>query len=178
MLNLDLSTSFFRNEVIENGEVPGLYPNQQGIGKPGYGMWGLRSEGFFYDEADIASHDPQAFGSVWDLDAHQALHGSGVAPAVAEAADPADPLHDVYHVVVVPLLGQLLQSAVDVPYGGDGAHDGLVLELQVQMDRFGEGGVLWAERDDRSLSHQDSSFGAALGPFHGAFLLMRKKLPL
>ena len=63
MLNLDLSTSFFRNEVIENGEVPGLYPNQQGIGKPGYGMWGLRSEGFFYDEADIASHDPQAFGN-------------------------------------------------------------------------------------------------------------------
>ena len=126
----------------------------------------------------FVEHDPQAFRPVRYLNPYEALHGPGVAPAVAEAADPADPLHDVDHVVVVPLLRQLLESAVHVPYRRDGAYDGLVLELQVQMDRLRERRVLGAERDDGSLAHQAPSFGAASGPFHGVFTLMRKKLPL
>lgn len=61
-LNVELNASFSTNKVIENGEVYGLSPNQRGIGKPGYGEWGLKAIGFFYDEDDIKNSVPQGFG--------------------------------------------------------------------------------------------------------------------
>ncbi len=63
VINADLNASFFQNKVVENGEVSGLYSNQQGIGKPSYGNWGLQAIGFFYDDAEIANSPKQEFGT-------------------------------------------------------------------------------------------------------------------
>lgn len=63
VVDIELNTTFTDNRVIENGEVFGLSPNLQGIGKPSYGEWGLKAIGFFRDEEDIASSKPQGFGT-------------------------------------------------------------------------------------------------------------------
>jgi len=62
-IHAELNTSFSHNNVIENGEVAGLSPNQQNIGNPSYGMWGLKALGFFNDAADIANSPKQQFGT-------------------------------------------------------------------------------------------------------------------
>jgi len=62
-LNVELNATFSDNKVIENGEVNGLASNLQGIGKPSYGEWGLKSLGFFYDAADVTNSPIQKFGT-------------------------------------------------------------------------------------------------------------------
>ena len=121
---------------------------------------------------------PEVLGAVGDLDVHQTLHRSGVTVAVSEAADSADPFHDVGHLLVVPGLGQLLQSSVDVSDGGDCPHDLLILELQVQMDGLRKGGVLGSERDYGALAHQAAPSSFFSAPFQGVFTDILKKLPL
>ncbi len=63
LFNVELNATFSDNQVIENGEVNGLVPNIQGIGKPSYGEWGLKSLGFFYDAADVTNSPIQKFGT-------------------------------------------------------------------------------------------------------------------
>jgi TonB-linked SusC/RagA family outer membrane protein len=62
-IHAELNASFSHNTVIENGEVAGLFPNQQNIGRPSYGSWGLKALGFFNDAADIANSPIQKFGT-------------------------------------------------------------------------------------------------------------------
>jgi TonB-linked SusC/RagA family outer membrane protein len=62
-LNVELNATFSDNKVIENGEVNGLSPNLQGIGKSSFGEWGLKSLGLFHDAADIANSPVQKFGT-------------------------------------------------------------------------------------------------------------------
>ncbi|HEY5589838.1 MAG TPA: SusC/RagA family TonB-linked outer membrane protein [Paludibacter sp.] len=62
-LNVELNATFSDNQVIENGEVNGLDPNTQAIGKQSYGEWGLKSIGFFYDAADVTNSPVQKFGT-------------------------------------------------------------------------------------------------------------------
>lgn len=62
-LNLELNATFSDNKVIQNGEVGGLSPNLQAVGKPSFGIWGLKSLGLFYDAADIANSPVQKFGT-------------------------------------------------------------------------------------------------------------------
>ena len=127
-----------------------------------------------FQKTGAISFIPNHLGKGFKM-AMEALDGARVPPPVTEAADAADPLHDVGHGFVVVRLGQLLQAPVDVPDGGDRADDGLVLELQVQMDRLREGGMLRPEGHYGPLAHQDTSFS---GPFQGVLADILKKLPL
>ena len=78
-LNAELQASYYKNKVIENGEVFGLSETQKGIGKPSYGTWGLKCIGFFYDEDDIANSTPQKFGSYAPGDAkYEDTNGDGI----------------------------------------------------------------------------------------------------
>ena len=59
-----------------------------------------------------------------------------------EAADPADPFGDIDELLVIFLLHQLFQPAVNEPDRRPGFDDLLVLNHQVEMNGFGQNRVL------------------------------------
>ena len=81
-LNLELNATFSDNKVIENGEVNGLFSNQQAISKQSFGEWGLKILGFFYDAADVTNSPVQKFGTYAPGDVKYAdLNGDNVIDA-------------------------------------------------------------------------------------------------
>ena len=85
--------------------------------------------------------------------AEQGFDSLAVAHAVHEGADAADALGDVHIIEVVALFDQHLEAAVDVADLRNGAYHFFVLEDEVEVEGFGEDGMLRAERYDGGAWH-------------------------
>jgi len=116
------------------------------------------------DAALLAPDQAQELGARGHLDAHQGLDALGIALAVDAAADAANALGHIAHLLEILGLGQALQAAVDEADGGDGVDDGLVLHDQVKVQRLGQDRVLRPEGDDGLLSHGPPPGRAASAP--------------
>ncbi len=90
----------------------------------------------------------KVLGAGRNLDAHEFLDALAVAHGVYLGADAADTLDDLDHLVEVADLHELFQAAVHVAQRGDGLGDDLVLDRQLELERFGQDRVLRAEWKD------------------------------
>jgi len=90
----------------------------------------------------------ETFEITYCFDKDYRLDTLAVGGAVDETADPADPLGDVDVFGKLPLLDQGLEPAVDIADGGQDLLHLLVLDDQIEMDRFREHRVLRAEGHD------------------------------
>ena len=75
-----------------------------------------------------------------------------------ETADPADPFCDENIFGIFTLFHEFLEAPVDVADRGNNIHDRLVLEHEIEVQGFGEDGVLGPEGDDHLFRHGLSSF--------------------
>ena len=102
---------------------------------------------------ELAPEGAQPAGAIGYDRAEQGFDSLAVAHAVHEGADAADALGDVHIVEVVALFDQHLEAAVDVADLRNGAYHFLVLEDEVEVEGFGEDGMLRAERYDGGAWH-------------------------
>lgn len=73
---------------------------------------------------------------------------------MAKRADAANALRHVHELRVVALLDELLEPTVHVADTRNRVDDGLVLEDEIEMDGFGQDGMLRPERDDGAFTHR------------------------
>lgn len=93
----------------------------------------------------LGPDDTQKLSARRHFDAHYFLDSLTVAHGMHHRTDATDPLDDLNHLVKVAPAGEDLKAAVNKPKGRNRFYDDLILDGELQMQRFRQYRVLRAE---------------------------------
>ena len=116
------------------------------------------------DAVQLAGEDPDVFGAARDLDIEQLLEGHDRRPLVEQRADVLERVRVADGLVVVGVLAQLLDAAVEVAQDRIEVHDLLAVELEDDPEHAVRRRVLRAHVDEHLAVGQGVELGLALGP--------------